>query len=60
MIAPPPPLPIGAGDAGPLRRGDRIEAIDVLRGLALLGIILVNASIFGLPLAALISGGVDG
>jgi uncharacterized protein len=54
-----PPLPIGTGDAGPLQRNDRIEAIDVLRGLALLGIILVNASIFGLPLAALVSGVVE-
>jgi len=60
MTAAHPPLPIGAGDAGPLRRDDRIEAIDVLRGLALLGIIVVNASIFGLPLAALISGVVLG
>lgn len=60
MTGGPASLPIGPNDAGPLRGDGRIEAIDVLRGLALLGIVVVNASIFGLPLAALISGGVDG
>lgn len=35
---------------GPLPPARRIAAIDVLRGLALLGIVVVNSAYFGLPL----------
>ena len=35
---------------GPLPAARRIAAIDVLRGLALLGIVVVNSAYFGLPL----------
>ena len=44
---------------GPLQSSGRIQAIDVLRGIALLGIVVVNASIFGRPLAELVGGGFD-
>ena len=36
--------------AGPIETGDRIAALDVLRGVALLGIVMVNVFSFGLPL----------
>ena len=36
---------------GPLPPARRIAAIGVLRGLALLGIVVVNSAYFGLPLA---------
>ena len=35
----------------PLSSSERISAIDVLRGFALFGIVVVNAWFFGLPLA---------
>ena len=41
---------------GPLISDDRIGSIDVLRGLALLGIVIVNAAYFGLPLGATLAG----
>jgi hypothetical protein len=46
--APPPPVPSdGAGPApGPTAKSERIEALDVLRGFALLGILLVNIELF--------------
>jgi len=42
--------------SGPLTRRDRIASIDVLRGLALLGIVIVNAAYFGLPLSEVMNG----
>ncbi|MBC03629.1 MAG: hypothetical protein CMJ34_10065 [Phycisphaerae bacterium] len=42
--------------SGPLTRKDRIASIDVLRGLALFGIVIVNAAYFGLPLAEVMNG----
>ena len=36
--------------AGPIETGDRIAALDVLRGVAMLGIVMVNVFSFGLPL----------
>ena len=39
---------------------ERIEAIDVVRGFALLGILLVNILAFGLPLQALVDPTTDG
>ena len=34
---------------GPVLRQERIEAIDILRGVAILGILLVNMRLFGMP-----------
>jgi uncharacterized protein len=34
---------------GPVRRQERIDAIDVLRGVAILGILVVNMGLFSLP-----------
>jgi uncharacterized protein len=34
---------------GPVLRQERIEAIDILRGVAILGILIVNMSLFSLP-----------
>jgi uncharacterized protein len=42
---------------GPVASPDRIVALDVLRGFAILGILLVNAPLFLQPLAALTLGG---
>ena len=42
--------------SGPLTRKDRIASIDVLRGLALFGIVIVNAAYFGLPLSEVLNG----
>lgn len=36
-------------DAGPVGAGERIGALDVLRGVAVLGILLMNIAGFGLP-----------
>ncbi len=35
--------------AGPIDAGERIPALDVLRGFALLGIVMVNVFSFGIP-----------
>ncbi len=44
------PRPVAAAPAiGPVRGQDRIEAMDVLRGVAILGILLVNMGLFSLP-----------
>ncbi|MCK5943219.1 MAG: hypothetical protein KAI24_14665, partial [Planctomycetes bacterium] len=52
----PPPAPVAAGD--------RVVALDVVRGLAVLGILVMNVVEFGLPMAAygspLGAGGTDG
>lgn len=45
------PLPLG-DRVGPTGRSERIETLDVLRGLAILGILLVNIQIFAMPEAA--------
>lgn len=37
--------------SGPVRRSDRIDSLDVMRGVALLGILLMNIIAFGLPFA---------
>jgi uncharacterized protein len=34
---------------GPVLRQERVEAIDILRGVAILGILIVNMSLFSLP-----------
>ena len=45
--------------SGPLTASERITSIDVLRGVALLGIVIVNAAYFGLPLAAESGGAIN-
>jgi len=46
VVAPPPPAPVG--------EGERIALIDILRGVALFGILTVNMAYFSWPLATLI------
>ncbi len=46
--------------AAPVAPGDRIEALDVLRGFALLGILLLNILGFGLPFLSYLNPAADG
>jgi len=39
----------GEGDVRPVLRQERIEAIDILRGVAILGILIVNMGLFSQP-----------
>ncbi|MCC6672647.1 MAG: DUF418 domain-containing protein [Planctomycetes bacterium] len=48
---PTPPLP-ARDAAGPVAEAERIVALDVVRGLAVLGILVMNVVEFGLPLTA--------
>lgn len=43
------PTPEAAPRPGPVRRADRIETLDILRGFAVLGILAVNAIAFAWP-----------
>ena len=43
--------PNGPSGFKPIPTGKRIESIDVVRGFALLGILVVNSLFFSLPLA---------
>lgn len=45
--------PLDPTPAGPTREGQRIVALDVLRGVAILGILPVNVLSFGLPAAVI-------
>jgi uncharacterized protein len=50
------------GTVAPVQQGDRIEALDILRGIAVLGILLMNIVGFGLPWAydnPTVAGGMD-
>lgn len=50
----------GAMTAAPVAPAERIETIDVVRGFALLGILLLNILAFGLPFRAYFDPTVDG
>ena len=45
-------IPAAGSHAGPVVQTARIDAIDVLRGFALLGILLMNVQSFAMPQAA--------
>lgn len=49
-----PPAVLAVPPPGPVKDRDRIDAIDAVRGFALLGIFLVNIHYFGVPFALLI------
>ena len=42
--------------ARPVREGDRIETLDVLRGVAIFGIFMVNIGLFSMPLMDFVQG----
>lgn len=44
----------------PVKPNERIEGLDVIRGFALLGILLLNILAFGLPYRAYVDPSVDG
>ncbi len=44
---------------GPVLRQERIEAIDILRGLAILGILIVNMQLFSMPEGLPVDGAVE-
>ncbi len=44
---------------GPVLRQERIEAIDILRGVAILGILIVNMGLFSLPEGTAVDGPVQ-
>ena len=52
--------PMTDARAAPVAPGDRIEALDVLRGFALLGILLLNILGFGLPFLSYLNPAADG
>ncbi len=44
---------------GPVRHQERIDAIDILRGVAILGILIVNMQLFSMPEGLPVDGTVD-
>ena len=53
QLAPPPPPP--ANPAAPITKPERLDSIDVLRGFAVLGILILNIQSFAMPGAAYIN-----
>src|SRR5438552_2168145 len=45
-------MPIATPEVAPVTGQDRLLALDTLRGVAVLGILLMNILFFGLPMAA--------
>ncbi len=54
-----PPI-AGAAGAGPVSRAERITSLDTIRGVAILGILPMNALAFGLDRAAYVNVSADG
>jgi uncharacterized protein len=46
------PAPFPPAEATPISREERIPTLDILRGFALLGILIMNILVFGLPMQA--------
>ena len=46
------PTVLATSSAGPTRESERIDSLDVLRGFALLGILVMNVQSFGMPSSA--------
>src|SRR6266704_6499033 len=44
---------------GPVLRQERIETIDILRGMAILGILIVNMQLFSMPEGLPVDGAVE-
>jgi len=61
---PPPPAPLPDGQAAPVAPSERLDALDLLRGIAVLGILLMNVVGFALPMGAYevpaVAGGAEG
>jgi uncharacterized protein len=57
------PDPLPASNAGPVTAAERLVALDILRGVAVMGILVMNIYAFAMPLAAysnpLLMGGSD-
>ena len=51
--APPPPAPVETLELAPVAEAQRIDVLDVLRGFALIGILLMNIEWFNRPIAVL-------
>jgi uncharacterized protein len=54
------PYPENAPPAGPVTAAERISSLDVLRGVAVLGILMMNITSFALPMAAYVNPAVAG
>lgn len=60
MPPPPPPEAVPADASGPIGKGQRITSLDTIRGIAMLGILPMNALSFGLEGAAYSNVSADG
>jgi uncharacterized protein len=46
------PNPLPGGNSGPVPAAERLLALDALRGVAVIGILVMNVYAFAMPLAA--------